>query len=325
MSTGGTEPLVEAQPLVATTVIPESDSLVSEGPLHAAGLPLRLATSPARSGGDTAKRRTLRIALWVATGWLVLIALLAVLSPVLPLKGPNAIILQPNWGPGFRLTQPLGTDNLGRSILSRIIYGGRVSLTVSVGGTLLALIVGVPLGLIGGYYRRFGDTIIDILVTGMLAFPPLILLIALTTILQPSIHTLVFSLGLLGIPVIARVARASTISVSNLEYVTAAKAMGVSEGRILFREILPNMLPSVLSYSLILAALLMVAEGSLSFLGIGIRPPTASWGSMVSSSIPNLATHPSQMLIPSLVFFFTVLALNTIGNMARARAERRHS
>jgi peptide/nickel transport system permease protein len=316
MSSSDTEPLLVPS-------LPEVSSDGAATPLPAEAV---AAAAPALTPAPgTRRRKKLRIGLWLGIAWLALTVFLALTASLLPWKPPDHIGSALNRSPGFRLSDPLGTDNLGRSILSRIVFGGRVSLSASFGGIGVALLVGVPLGLVAGYFRRYVDTVTDIVISVILAFPPLIFLIALNTILQPSVKTLVFSLGFLGMPAVSRVARAKTISVANLEYVTAARAMGMSGRRIVFREILPNILPSVLSYALILAAVLMVAEGSLSFLGLGIRPPTPSWGAMVSDSIPQLSTYPYQMLVPACVFFLTVLALNTVGNWARARAERRYS
>jgi peptide/nickel transport system permease protein len=151
----------------------------------------------------------------------------------------------------------------------------------------------------------------------------LIFLIAVTTIVEPSISSLMFCLALLGVPLLVRVARANTLPETNRDYVTAARAMGVHSPRILFREVLPNILPAVMSFALVAAAALIVAEGSLSFLGLGIRPPTPSWGVMISNAREFMADYPYQMLVPATVFFLTVLAMNTLGNWARARVEGR--
>jgi peptide/nickel transport system permease protein len=267
------------------------------------------------------RRRHRSIGMWLATGWLLVVTAVALLADLLPLEDPVGLTGQMNRSPGFRLDEPLGTDHLGRSILSRLVFGGRVSLTVCFVATLIALVGGVLLGLLAGYFRGWVDTVLDVLVNTMLAFPPLIFLIAITTIMEPSVTTLTISLGLLGIPLVVRVARAHTITIAKREYVSAARAGGVRTRRILLVEVLPNVLPSVLSFALVAAAALIVAEGSLSFLGLGIRPPTASWGGMIAESIPQLRTHRHEMLGPATVFFLTVLSLNTIGNWARARYE----
>jgi peptide/nickel transport system permease protein len=282
-------------------------------------------TVPPTSAPGLRGRGRSHLGVWVAALFLALVTVLALGADLLPLTDPNSTSPNTNQGPGLRWDEPLGTDNLGRSLLSRVIHGGRVSLAVTLGAISFSVVVGTLLGLAGGFFRRAIDTILDVLLTSMLAFPPLIFLIAVTTILEPSVGSLIFSLGLLGVPLVARVARANTIAVGSREYVTAARAAGMTSPRIMLREVLPNILPSVLSFALVVAAALIVAEGSLSFLGLGIRPPNPSWGVMISNSVSRLQEQSYQMLVPATVFFLTVLSLNTLGNFARARVEGRSS
>jgi len=307
---------------VAPTESTPADAFVTDDPATEAESSLLVLDGVAPEP-DVVLKKKRHIGVWLALGWLVLVTVLAITADFLPLQDPDLITPQANQGPGLRLTEPLGTDNLGRSLTSRVIYGGRVSLTVCLFASVLALVAGTLIGLAGGYFRGATDTVLDVIINAMLAFPPLIFLIAVTTILEPSVQSLAFCLGLLGIPLLVRVARANTIAVADREYVTAARAMGMRSGRILLREVLPNILPAVLSFVLVVAAALIVAEGSLSFLGLGIRPPTPSWGVMIANARAQLQEYPYQMLIPAAVFFFTVLSLNTVGNYARARAEGR--
>ena len=313
---------IESEPRVAASEPAPVDAFLGDRPdteFTAAALAIEGA-SPAP---QISTRKSRHIGRWLAIAWLVLVTGVAVGGNLLPLRDENLITEEINRSPGFRLEEPLGTDNLGRSLTSRVIMGGRVSLLVCAGAVAFSLAIGALLGLAAGYFKGITDTFLDVIINAMLAFPPLIFLIAVTTILEPSVSSLIFCLGLLGTPLMVRVARANTLSVANREYVTAARAMGVRSSRILVREVLPNILPSVLSFALVVAAALIVAEGSLSFLGLGIRPPTPSWGVMISSSIAQLREHPYQMLVPATVFYFTVLSLNTLGDWARARAEGR--
>lgn len=252
--------------------------------------------------------------------WLILVILAAVLAQALPLPKPASLGNTYSALPGWH--HLLGTDALGRDVLSRIVFGARGSMAVAVGATTVALLIGVPLGMISGFFRGATDSGISLFVNFMLSFPPLIFLIAVVTALKPGIVTLVVALSLLGIPNFARVARANTIALADREFVTAARALGASPLRILRRELLANVMLPVLSLALVVMATLVVAEGTLSFLGLGIPPPTPSWGGMLAAGRDSLRTDPQLVLIPALCFFFTVLAFNNLGDWARSRVGR---
>ncbi|WP_237727079.1 ABC transporter permease [Rhodococcus jostii] len=257
--------------------------------------------------------------------WLIGIVLAAVLASVLPISPPDAITDQYSLPPFEHASHILGTDQLGRDQLSRVIHGAQISLAVAIGATLLALVVGTALGLVAGYFRGGVDLTFDLGTNTVLAFPPLILLIALVAVMEPSIGTLAFGLGLVGVPTFARIARASTIAFANREFVIASKSLGSSTFRILFREILPNVLLPVFSFAIVVAASLVVAEGSLSFLGLGVPPPAPSWGGMIAAGRESLYEDPSLVLVPGLFFLLTVLALNLTGDWARDRIGRESS
>jgi peptide/nickel transport system permease protein len=252
--------------------------------------------------------------------WLILVILSAVLAQALPLPKPASLSNTYSALPGWH--HLLGTDGLGRDVLSRIVFGARGSMAVAVGATTVALLIGVPLGMISGFFRGATDSGISLFVNFMLSFPPLIFLIAVVTALKPGIVTLVVAMSLLGIPNFARVARANTIALADREFVTAARALGASPLRILRRELLANVMLPVLSLALVVMASLVVAEGTLSFLGLGIPPPTPSWGGMLAAGRDSLRTDPQLVLIPALCFFFTVLAFNNLGDWARSRVGR---
>lgn len=254
--------------------------------------------------------------------WLAVIALAAIFASVLPIPAPDQITDQYSLPPFEQAAHILGTDQLGRDQLSRVIYGAQISLAVAIGATLLALVVGVMFGLIAGYFRGGVDVSFDIGTNTVLAFPPLILLIALVAVMEPSIGTLAFGLGLVGVPTFARIARANTIAFAGREFVTASKSLGASTFRILVREILPNVLLPVLSFAIVVAASLVVAEGSLSFLGLGVPPPTPSWGGMIAAGRESLYEDPALVLVPGMFFFLTVLSLNLTGDWARDRIGR---
>lgn len=281
--------------------------------------------SPAGPGAEPKPRRRRRgrnLGALLGAAWLAVIALAAIFASVLPIPAPDEITNQYSLPPFQQAAHILGTDQLGRDQLSRVIYGAQISLAVAIGATLLALVVGVAFGLIAGYFRGGVDAGFDIGTNTVLAFPPLILLIALVAVMEPSIGTLAFGLGLVGVPTFARIARANTIAFAGREFVTASKSLGASTFRILVREILPNVLLPVFSFAIVVAASLVVAEGSLSFLGLGVPPPTPSWGGMIAAGRESLYEDPALVLVPGAFFFLTVLSLNLTGDWARDRIGR---
>lgn len=256
--------------------------------------------------------------------WIGLVVLAALTAQWLPLPDPNEITDEfsatPGWG-----AHPLGTDSLGRDTLSRCIYGARVSMTVAIVGTTVAMIIGVTAGMVAGYVGGFLDRAISLVINFLLSFPALIFLIALVAALGPSLSTLVLGLALLGIPNFARVARANTIAFSEREFVTAAKALGAGTWRVLTRELLANVMLPVMSLALVVMATLVVAEGSLSFLGLGVPPPTPSWGGMLAAGRESLREYPHLVLIPMLFFFLTVYSFNKLGDWVRGRVGKESS
>jgi peptide/nickel transport system permease protein len=279
-------------------------------------------TIPGEVAAPVPQRRRRSWAVIGAAAWLVGLTLLAVFADVLPLRAPDAISSTLSQPPGARWPEFLGTDDLGRSMLSRIVFGARVSLTIGLGATTGGLIVGTTFGMVAGYLRRGADDVIDTVMTALLAFPPLILLLALASVLSPNLRTLSFALGLVSVPMFYRLARASTISITEREYVLSARSMGASHRWLLVRELLPNVILPVASFAIVFAALIIVAEGSLSFLGLGIRPPQPSWGGMVATGQESMDDHPHLVFVPAVAFIATVLSLNVVGDWARARFSR---
>jgi peptide/nickel transport system permease protein len=261
---------------------------------------------------------------WASFAWLGLIILLALLAPVLPIKdyavAAGAGRLAPQFGGGVDLI--FGTDNLGRSIFSRAVYGAQVSLVVGAVAGLCGFLIGSALGLVAGFRGGRVDWVISLVTDAMLAFPPLILLLALASILTPSVPTIMLGLTILTIPAFVRLARANTIAWRSREFVRAARNMGASDTRILIREILPNVLPALGAYLPIVVAALIVAEGSLSFLGFGVPPPTPSWGGMISDGKDSLAKTPHMVFVPAAIIFLTVFSLNQAGDHLRHRFDR---
>lgn len=215
----------------------------------------------------------------------------------------------------------LGTDTVGRSHLSRVIYGARVSLAISVLAVALGLIVGGVLGMLAGFHRGPLERVINVMIDSLLAFPSLVFLLAVTAMFEPSFKVLVVSLGILSMPTFARLARASTLAVVRQDFVLAAKGIGDANRWIIFREVMPNVLTPVVSYAFIVTGAMMVAEGSLSFLGLGVPPPRPSWGGMIAAGRPRFETSPWLVFVPAITLFLTVFALTVVGDWARQRAE----
>lgn len=270
-----------------------------------------------------AARKTRSVLVYLSIAWLVIIIGAAITASFLPIAPYNVPIGPPRTPPNFdSFDTILGTDTLGRSILSRVVYGAQVSLVIGAVAGLVGFLIGSLFGMIAGYFGKRIDAVISLLADAMLAFPPLILLLALASILTPSVRTILLGLGLLAIPSFIRLARANTLAWSSREFVRAAKNMGSGSGRILFREIMPNVLAPLASYMPIVIAALIVAEGSLSFLGLGIPPPQPSWGGMINDGKDAIATSPHLVFIPALVIFFTVFALNQVGDHLRTKYDR---
>jgi peptide/nickel transport system permease protein len=204
-------------------------------------------------------------------------------------------------------------------VFSRLVYGAQVSLIVGAVSSLVAFALGTVLGLLAGYLRGWFDTATSYLSDAMLAFPPLVLLLAVSSILRPSLPTILFALTVIVVPTFVRLARANTLRWASREFVRAAVNMGAGRGRIMVREILPNLLPSLAAYLPVVTAMLIVAEGSLSFLGYGIPSPIPSWGGMIDAGKDQIATRPLLVFVPAAAIFATVFALNIVGDRLQSR------
>jgi peptide/nickel transport system permease protein len=284
------------------------------------GGPAPVATLP-EARVEVPRRRRLSGIRLIAAGWLILVVVLCALAPVLPLPDPEA-------GQGAIAASPgsghiLGTDQLGRDILSRILWGGRTSFFVAALTTGIAMFLGLAFGIIAGYFRGRIDWVIAGVADFVLAFPALILLIVLTSVFGLSIRNLVLGLSILGTPAFVRIARAHAMTVSQREFVLAARGSGARNGRIMLRHILPSVVGPVAAYALTFAAVVFVAEGSLSFLGLGVPPPTPAWGGMIAAGRPWLDRALHIVLVPSIVLIATVLALNFLGDRQELAGRRR--
>src|SRR5262245_2714969 len=259
----------------------------------------------------------------LSVAWVVLIRLAAVFADLLPIASPTDMDLLAKRAAPFSEGHLLGADHLGRDELSRLIYGGRVSLTVGLLAPVIGVAIGGFLGMVAGYFRGRLETFAVGGVDVLLAFPPLVFVLALTAFMGQSVATITIVIGVLGIPAFTRVARAVTLTLSEREFVTAARALGATHSRIMIRELLPNVALPLLAFFLLAVAVTIVVEGALSFLGLGVPPPTASWGSMIGEGRENLDIAPWLAFLPAGFMFLTVLAFNVIGDTLRALTDPR--
>lgn len=261
---------------------------------------------------------------WVCTAWVGLMILLAVTASILPIKSPtfqdySAV----NVGPSIH--HLLGTDDLGRDLLSRIIFGSRVSLVIGFASIGLGMITGGTLGLLAGYKGGPADTVLNAGSFVVLAFPPLLAIMVIEAFWGRSLWKLTLMFAVVAAPQLFRVIRATTLATANREYVVAARAFGARTGRIMFKELLPNVIPAAISFALIGVAIAIIIEGSLAFLGLSISLPTASLGNIINEGVQNgnLQANPYIALWPSLYIFLMLSALNLMADRLRSRFESR--
>ena len=279
--------------------------------------------------GDTAlvsparpRRRRVNGLLVAALAWIALIALAAILADVLPIMSPTDMDMLGKREPPSA-EHLLGTDQLGRDMLSRLIYGARISLTVGLLAPVIGLVIGGALGMMAGYLGGRFEALTVGVVDVLLAFPPLVFALAVTAYLGQSVFNLTLVIGVLSIPAFTRVARATTLSLTQREFVVAARTLGATHARILLRELLPNVALPLLAFFLLAVAVTIVVEGALSFLGLGVPPPAPSWGSMIGEGRESLDIAPWLAFLPAGSMFVTVLAFNIVGDTLRALTDPR--
>jgi peptide/nickel transport system permease protein len=253
---------------------------------------------------------------------LLLLAAVAIFAPWVAPQSPTQQNLDQDLLSGSR-NHPLGTDKLGRDILSRVIYGSRISLAVGTTTVAISLAIGLTLGSLAGYLGGWTDHAVMRTVDVLLAFPGILLAIAFTAVLGPGLHHVILALCLIGWTGYARLVRGEILALREREFVHAARALGCPPARIILRHLLPNLLPPLLIQATFGLAAAIVAEGSLSFLGLGVEPPTPSWGSMLNDGRQFLLVAPHLTTYPGLAIMVTVLALNLVGDALQDLLGRR--
>lgn len=265
----------------------------------------------------------------IALGWIVLLGVAAVLAPWLPLpegRNATAALTEPIYLEPLKYSDHLlGTNGAGLDMLTRALIGARTSLIVSLSAATIGVVVGGAIGIAAGYYRKGVDRAVGIFTNAVLAVPPLILLVALAAILDPNVRNMALALALLTIPSMVRIARASTISFAQREFVLAARAMGATRMRIMARDLVPNVALPLMSMAVVSISALIVAESSLSFLGLGIPQPEPTWGNMISEAQAGntMERYPFVLIVPGVFLFLTVFSFNLLGERAQRRWDPR--
>jgi peptide/nickel transport system permease protein len=261
---------------------------------------------------------------WFYAGLAILLAL-AIAALFAPLLAPHDPLRQDldNDLLAYSADHPLGTDKLGRDVLSRTIYGGRISLLTAIATVLISLAIGVAAGSLSGYFGGWLDLLLMRLVDILMAFPGILLAIALTAVLGPGLDHVILALCLIGWTGYARLVRGEILSLREREFVQAARGLGCPPKRIIIRHLIPNLLAPLLIQATFGLAAAIVAEGSLSFLGLGVEPPAPSWGSMLNDGRQFLLVAPHLTTYPGLALMFTVLALNIVGDTLQERLHSR--
>ena len=254
---------------------------------------------------------------------LVLLVLSSAFAPLVTPYGPRQqdlfnTLAPPSW------THPLGTDALGRDQLTRLLYGGRISLSVGLLSTAVAVVFGTAVGAIAGTFGRWVDRFLMRLIDLMLVFPPLILLILFASLFGTSYLTIVLVLGAVSWMTVGRLVRASFLELKPKDFVEASRALGSGDVRISIRHILPNSWGPVIVAATLNTAAAIITESTLSFLGLGIQPPLASWGNMLQNAQSEMMSAPWTAIFPGLLIFFTVLSINFVGDGLRDALDPRH-
>lgn len=279
-----------------------------------------LSPTPLPTGASTGRWSKVRrrLAIWLSGGAIVVLAVVCYLGPLfLPLPPPvGGSVLDSALPPGSP-GHPLGTDINGNDVLSRLIHGGRSSLTVGIVVNIIGLAIGGSIGAISAYVGGKADTILMRALDVLIAFPSLVLVMVLAQILGPSLPNTILALTAFSIPAVGRMSRSATLKVMSMPYLQAAELSGSPWWRIMFRHVVPNIVPQLINYAMLGMALVVVTEGALSFLGLGVPAPQPSWGNMIFEGQQSLSATPLLVLWPSIALLVTVLSFNLLGESIR--------
>ncbi|KRE15771.1 peptide ABC transporter permease [Bosea sp. Root381] len=248
--------------------------------------------------------------------FLLLVALAAVFADWLPLDPLTQSLADSLMPPSAAAW--FGTDELGRDILARVVYGARTSLATAFGAVVIAAAIGVPVGLVAGFFGDWRDSVLMRCIDVLLALPNILFAMALIAVLGRSQAAALVAVGIAGVPTFARIARAQVMALRQLDFVAATRSFGGSSGYIMFRTILPNAMSPLVVQAIVLASIAILLEAALAFLGVGVPPPTPSWGEMLRTGKSYLHEAPSYAVLPGLVLTLTILSLDTIGRALTA-------
>jgi len=278
-------------------------------------------SAPAAPPAAVVARKGLGFGFWLSTTWMGLIVFAAIFDNLLPLPNPNAVLVGPiDQGPSW--TYWFGTDQIGHDLFSQVVAGARVSMIIGASSVVVGLLIGGGLGILAGFYRGAIDVVVVWVTDVLLTLPGLILLLTLVAFLGQSLGNVILAIDLLSIPAYARIARATSLAISQRDFVLAALSLGAKPRRILFRDVLPLVALPIASYAAIGASIAILAEGALAFLGLG-PPNSLSWGDLIASGQQQLTTAPQLTFAPMIVFVVTIMALNFIGQKAGAALDPR--
>ncbi|MED4584019.1 nickel transporter permease [Brevibacillus choshinensis] len=258
------------------------------------------------------KNKRALVGFWMVVVFVSIAVFAQAIAPYDPIEQDMNVILQ-----SPSADHPFGTDEYGRDIMSRIIYGSQISLMIGIVGVLISVVVGVGLGTISGYFGGRTDMFIMRIMDIFMAFPSFLLALAIVSVLGPGMVNVMIAIGIFSVPTFARISRSAVISVKNKEFIEAAKSMGASHARVIFKHVLPNSVAPIIVLSTMRIATAILTASGLSFLGMGAQPPTPEWGAMLSTGREYLRTAPHVSTIPGLAIMFMVLAFNMLGDGLR--------
>ena len=293
------------------------------------GATIMFAAVESTGASGTSKKKGIGIGGWLCVFWLALLAVITVAGFVTDQKIPG--LPDPKNDVGNFKLEPgspghiLGTDSSGQDMLSMVVNGTNASMEIGVFSVIIGFTIGGLFGILSGYFKGRVGAVLGSTTDILLAFPPLVLAISIVTFLGNSITWVTIALAIVSVPVLARIARAATLSWAEREFVTAARAQGAKHGRVMVRELLPNVLPAMLSIALLGVAVVIVAEASLAIVGAGVKTDVITWGSIINSGRQDITEAPHIVLIPSFIIFITVMALNYLGDALQAKFSVRDS